>query len=230
MAALRARGGVLQRWYDELFPVTSTFGAEPAFLLERGAYTMLGVRGRCYGVHVSGYVEEPGPDKPLRVWVAQRYFDYPTYPNMLDCLVGGGQPHGLSLVENIIKECVEEASIPEHLARSARPAGVISYTSVERAPNGAQRLQRDTLFSFDLKLPVEFTPYPSDGEVQNFQLHEVSWVIAKLVEGGPLGFKANINITMIDFLIRYIAYINIEVYDEFLMRLLKTWLHCCRFA
>lgn len=153
-----------------------------------------------------------------------------------------------SLVENVIKECAEEASIPEHFARSARPAGVISYTSVERAPNGAQRLQRDTLFrslvvliksdacsyvylfSFDLKLPVEFTPYPSDGEVQNFQLHEVSWVIAKLVEGGPLGFKANINITMIDFLIRYIADINIEVYDEFLMRLLKTWLHCCRFA
>lgn len=45
MAALRDRGGVLTRWYNEFFPVVISFGAEPAFLLERGAYTLLGIRG-----------------------------------------------------------------------------------------------------------------------------------------------------------------------------------------
>lgn len=45
MEALRTRGGVLSRWYGEMFPVVTAFGDEPAFLLERGAYTLLGVKG-----------------------------------------------------------------------------------------------------------------------------------------------------------------------------------------
>ena len=30
-------------------------------------------------------------------------------------------------MDNVVKECQEEAGIPEHLARMARPAGVVSY-------------------------------------------------------------------------------------------------------
>lgn len=44
MSVLRDRG-VLSRWYNELFPVGTAFREEPAFLLERGAYTLLGVKG-----------------------------------------------------------------------------------------------------------------------------------------------------------------------------------------
>jgi hypothetical protein len=53
-----------------------------------------------------------------------------------------------SLVENVVKECAEEASVPEDLARSALPVGTLSYTNFETAPNGAKRLARDTLFRF----------------------------------------------------------------------------------
>ena len=41
------------------------------------------------------------------------------------------QPHGLSCAENVVKECEEEASIPEPLAQRARPVGAVSYTSLK---------------------------------------------------------------------------------------------------
>ena len=41
------------------------------------------------------------------------------------------QPHGLSCAENVVKECEEEASIPEALALRARPAGAVSYSMLQ---------------------------------------------------------------------------------------------------
>jgi hypothetical protein len=42
---------------------------------------------------------------------------------MLDNMVAGGQPLGIGLMENVIKECGEEAGIPEAIARRAIPIG-----------------------------------------------------------------------------------------------------------
>lgn len=39
------------------------------------------------------------------------------------------QPHGISCIDNVVKECEEEASIPQELARRARAVGAVSYTS-----------------------------------------------------------------------------------------------------
>lgn len=51
-----------------------------------------------------------------------------TVPSSKDHIVAGGQPHGLSLYENVIKECEEEAGIPQHLVEAGlRPVGAISY-------------------------------------------------------------------------------------------------------
>jgi hypothetical protein len=47
-----------------------------------------------YGIHVSGFVSG-GASGPPKIWVAQRSAAKPTYPNMFDCIVGGGQPYGL---------------------------------------------------------------------------------------------------------------------------------------
>jgi hypothetical protein len=101
-------------------------------------------------------------------------------------------------MENVIKEAMEEASIPEQIAEEAKSVGAVCYTDVDEFG----RLKRDILFCFDLELPKDFIPRPSDGEVQSFQLQDVDWVIEKIVSGGPDGFKSNINITLLDFLIR----------------------------
>lgn len=58
-------------------------------------------------------------------------------------------------MENVVKECEEEASIPPELAVHAKPVGAVSYTSLQ--PAG---LKRDVLFCFDLELPVDFVPQP----------------------------------------------------------------------
>ena len=105
-------------------------------------------------------------------------------------------------MENVIKEAWEEASIPATLARTAQSAGYVSYIDVDER----KRLKRDTLFCFDLEIPSEFIPSPLDGEVQSFELQDVSWIINKLCEGGEFGFKSNINLTMLDFLVRSVMH------------------------
>lgn len=42
---------------------------------------------------------------------------------MYDHIVAGGQPYGISPIDNVIKECEEEASIPIELAKLAKPTG-----------------------------------------------------------------------------------------------------------
>ena len=42
---------------------------------------------------------------------------------MLDHIVAGGLPHGITPMDNVIKECEEEASIPEDLARLSKATG-----------------------------------------------------------------------------------------------------------
>lgn len=117
---------------------------------------------------------------------------------MLDHIVAGGQPFGVSPTENVIKECSEEANIPEALAREATAVGAVSYSSTDT--NGC--LKRDVLFCFDLALPEDFIPTPVDGEVESFELRELDWVLNKVLEGGPGGYKPNCNLVVIDFLIR----------------------------
>lgn len=45
---------------------------------------------------------------------------------MLDHIVAGGLPHGITPMDNVIKECEEEASIPEDLARLSMATGRLS--------------------------------------------------------------------------------------------------------
>lgn len=64
-------------------------------------------------------------------------------------------------MENVIKECEEEADIPFSLAQKAKPAGVVSYAKLR-----SDGIKRDVLFVYDLLLPEDFTPSPKDGEVK----------------------------------------------------------------
>lgn len=91
------------------------------------------------GVHVNGFVTLADGTKEL--WVARRSAVKPTWPGKLDHIVAGGQPYGLSLAENVVKECQEEAGIPKDLAERAVPVGVVSYTSLQEAG-----IKRDVLF------------------------------------------------------------------------------------
>jgi isopentenyldiphosphate isomerase len=187
--------GVIKGWRDELYPVADSFYDEPVFLMERAAVPLLGVLE--YGVHVNGLVQaSEGP----RMWIARRSRTKSKYPGMLDHLVAGGQPAGLSLMENVIKECGEEAGVPEDLARAGiQSTGAISYESWDPK---SSRISRAVLFNYDLYLPSEFKPTAVDGEVEEFFL----WTIEDVKKSMALDFsdpiKPNCYVVIIDYLLR----------------------------
>ena len=57
----------------------------------------------------------------------RRSYNKPTFPGELDNTVAGGQPAGIGMLDNLIKECAEEAAIPRELAEQAKAVGFIAY-------------------------------------------------------------------------------------------------------
>ena len=182
--------GWFRGWRNEAYPVGTFFGRR-LFEMERAAVPAFGVRA--YGIHVNGFVGE-GAD--LRLWVGRRSRHKPTYPGQLDHLVAGGQPAGLSLEENLLKECAEEASLTPDIVRRARPAGIVSYLL-----ENEEGLRNDVLFNYDLELPPDVEPANADGEIEEFYLWPIERVIEELNE--TANFKFNVAFVIIDFLIRH---------------------------
>ena len=190
-AARLSEAGKIGALRRELYPAARRFGETPAFVIDRAAVPYFGLRA--WGVHLNGYTRRDGA---LHMWVGRRARDKPTYPGRLDNMVAGGQPAGLGLTENLVKECAEEADIPKALARQARPAGAITY--VQQAPEG---LKPDVQFCFDLELPPDFVPRNTDGEIESFALWPIERVARTVAE--TRDFKDNCNLVIIDFLIRH---------------------------
>ena len=130
--------------------------------------------------------------------VATRSKSKQTWPGMLDHLVAGAQPAGISPSANVVKEAGEEAGVPPEMAASAKSVGIVSYEGVDEKGN----LKQDVLFCYDLLLPWDFEPEAVDGEVESFE----RWPYAKVAEavayGRPAAYKPNCNLVVIDHLVR----------------------------
>jgi 8-oxo-dGTP pyrophosphatase MutT (NUDIX family) len=187
---LKAQGEI-PLWRGEAYPVLPRWGAAPVLKIERAATPLLGIRS--FGVHLNGLVRDAGG---LKMWVGKRAADKETAPGKLDHIVAGGQPFGLGVRENLIKEAWEEAGIPAELAARAVPTGAISYRC-ER-PEG---LRDDVAFCYDLELPADFVPENTDGEVESFALWPIEEVLARIRAGED--FKFNVNLVVIDLAIRH---------------------------
>jgi isopentenyldiphosphate isomerase len=195
--------GYITGWRDELYPVAPTFDrvSTPIFLIERAAASLLGVME--YGVHINGLVKSN--DNKEKMWMARRAKTKSKFPGFLDHIVAGGQPAGLSLMRNVIKECEEEAGIPEELTKSGiKPTGVISYENYggRFKEEGEGVMSRVVLFCFDLMLPSDFVPNANDGEVEEF----FTWSLEEIAQSmhpkyhDPI--KPNCYPVIIDYLLR----------------------------
>jgi 8-oxo-dGTP pyrophosphatase MutT (NUDIX family) len=189
LAALKARGQV-PGWRDELYPVNRSFEEKPLLLLERAATPLFGLLS--YGVNVNGLVRD---GDSWKVWVARRSLTKQVDPGMLDIIVGGGLPYGLTVAENLLKECKEEAGIPPEIARNAKPCGLVTM-----AIPAAEGLRVGLQFNFDLELPADFTPNNTDGEVSEFQLWTLDRLEASLREADD--FMFDVALVNLDLLVR----------------------------
>jgi 8-oxo-dGTP pyrophosphatase MutT (NUDIX family) len=176
---------------DEMYAVVENWGDEPLAQIDRVAVPWFGVRA--WGVHVNGFVRKADG---IHLWIGERAADRPADPGKLDNLIGGGQPIGLTLEQNLCKEAHEEAGIDAALALTATLAPPINYL-MERGDG----LRTDTLFIFDLELPESFVPRNTDGEVAAFHLMPLPDVAAIIRDTDR--FKFNCNLVIIAFMLRH---------------------------
>jgi hypothetical protein len=177
--------------HGEDYAIVEEWGQPPLFLLDRAHVSAFGLKA--FGLHVNGFVRKT---TGLHLWIGTRSLDKSVAPGKLDNMVAGGQPAGLTLAENLLKEAAEEADIPPELARTAKPVGALSYLM-----GGRLGLKPDTMFLYDLEVPEDFIPRNTDGEITSFALMPVEEVMERVRTS--FDFKFNVNLVIIDFLIRH---------------------------
>ncbi len=203
-----AGDGAISGWRGEKYPIPPSFTEPPLLQMERAAVTLFGAGS--FGVHVNGYVRH---DKGLKMWIARRARAKPSYPGELDNFVAGGQPIGIGLMENVIKEAAEEADVPPAIAAATVPTGAVSYC--HEVPDGdfPGGLSPDVMFVYDMELPVDFVPRNTDGEIDEFYLLSMAEVMETTRE--TRDFKFNCALVNIDFFIRH-GFLNAENDPDYL--------------
>ncbi|XP_072305417.1 thiamin pyrophosphokinase 2 isoform X2 [Eucyclogobius newberryi] len=181
----------LKGWRDEKYSVMNRFCDPPLLWMERAATSLFGVKR--YGVHINGYTV--GASGEVRMWLARRSPTKQTYAGLLDNMAAGGVAAGVAIQHTAVKECAEEACVPEELALKAQPVSTVSYTYEDE-----EGVFAESQFVFDLELPHDFTPAVGDGEVQEFYLLPINEVQDLLATDD---FKPNSAMVVLDFLIRH---------------------------
>jgi isopentenyldiphosphate isomerase len=176
---------------NEPYPLTAGERDEAIAEIDRVAASHFGLRS--FGQHLNGYVNYNGR---LLLWIGKRARDRAIFPGAWDNMVAGGLPQGISLEENLIKECQEEAGMSAALAQQATYVGSIAYNRVN-----ANGFRPDVLYCYDIELPATFIPQNTDGEVESFHLMPVEDVLQIVRDTDD--FKLNCNLVIIDFALRH---------------------------
>lgn len=192
---------VLSKWRNELQPVYGPQG-EVLFSMERAASALFGIT--TYGCHMTAYVQgNEDKEQQTRIWVPRRAANKQTYGGMLDNTVAGGIATGETPFESLVRESAEEASLPEELVRKkAKAVGTVTYFHIrdQRAGGETRLVQPECQYVYDLELPEDVEPKPSDDEVESFELKTVEEVKESIRNGE---FKPNCALVLLDFFIRH---------------------------
>jgi isopentenyldiphosphate isomerase len=183
--------GYIKTYLNEPYPVTAGDRSLSLMTIDRSAVSHFGLRS--FGQHLCGYVQKKDG---IHSWVARRARDRYIAPGKLDNMVAGGLPWHISLQQNLIKECAEEAGMEEDLSRQSQATGTISYFA-----ESDKGLKPDTLFCYDIELPESFVPVCTDGEVESFELMPINDVMEIICNTDDL--RPNCNLVIIDFIIRH---------------------------
>ena len=190
-----AQRGIIGGWRDELYPVRSGLDAAgtPLLHLERAAARPFGITS--YAVHVNGIVEPGSGRSTPSLWIGRRSMAKAIDPGMLDNMIGGGVPAGLSVGETLVKEAWEEAGLD-----ATQVAAVTAGRHLRIRREVPEGLQSEVIFVHDLVLPPKVVPRNQDGEVGEFTLLSSTVAIDLLRNGGRM--TADASLVTLDFLDR----------------------------
>ncbi|KAF9541339.1 hypothetical protein BGW38_009834 [Lunasporangiospora selenospora] len=146
---------------------------------------------------MNGFVRTGPKPQDIKMWIARRSLTKQTYPGLLDNMVAGGMGFGHSPWYTILKESMEEATIPESIAQNAIPVGTISYIKISK---DHVETQPETQIIYDLELPMDVIPTPCDTEVQGFRLWTMDEVLTAIRQGE---FKPNCACVALHFMIQH---------------------------
>jgi 8-oxo-dGTP pyrophosphatase MutT (NUDIX family) len=177
-----AADGRIPGWRDETYAIRNQFDAQPLAYIERAASRFFGTM--TYAVHLNGVVEYA--DGAPQLWIARRSDTKATDPGMLDNVVAGGIGWGFGVEATIVKECWEEAGIPEAIAARATAGRTVHV--LQSLPEGTQAEQ---IFVYDLALPADFTPRNQDVEVGEHRLARIDEV-ARWIEEDAMTVDASL--------------------------------------
>jgi len=189
--------GICNRFMNENYPLLEKGSNEPLAFIDRSISTLLG--SLSFGQHLNAYVMT---SEGMKMWIGRRAYDKPHHSGKLDQLVAGGLPWDINPIDNLKKECYEEAGMSESLASEAKSVGLVSY-KYEYEQGGKE----DIIYCYDIELNEDFVPNCTDGEVEEFYLmpiEKVSEIVRTTNE-----FKTNCNLVIIDFLLRH-GFIGVE--------------------
>ncbi|KAL1917704.1 uncharacterized protein VTP21DRAFT_3538 [Calcarisporiella thermophila] len=182
----------LKGWRNELYPIYGDDSHEKglAMSIERSGAYIFGIAA--YGSHMNGYVRTA---EGIKMWIGRRSPCKQTWPGYLDNTVGGGITCGDSPRMTIIRESEEEASIPRDVAEKSIAVGAVTYFTHDYVG-----LIAETIYCYDLEMPLDIEPKPCDGEVESFYLWDMDEV-KKRIRAGE--FQPCSALVVIDFMIRH---------------------------
>lgn len=212
---------VIPRKHSDIYPVYPFNSVDPVYdddnvvlaHVNRSTAPYLGIDS--VGVHLNCYVRHNNVIQG--VWLAKRAATKSHHPNYWDTTVAGGQPHNLSLYDNIVKEAYEEAGVPSQWLRNDVSNEAFSdHThdplTMTTAKEDGSCMKRSFYYSFDLEVPDEWQPTPVDGEVQQFKLYSMEELDNELRFGESL--RPAMRAVLLDFMIRHELFKEVEGEDD----------------
>ncbi len=185
---------LLTAWRNEEYDVAPAFVEAPLLRIERAAARYFGIV--TYAAHVNGLLAHYGE---LAMWLARRSRTKSIDPGQLDNLVAGGIRHGTTVAETVRREAWEEAGIGAPAIDRVQAVGVLQLCRVQ-----ADGVQREVIFTHDLRLAGDFRPLGIDGESvdhRHVTLAEAAALIANA--SGPDVVTLDASLVILDCMFRH---------------------------
>ena len=164
------------------------FGIKNIFKIDRKLLSILGLPQ--YGIHGNAWSREKNK---VFFHFAKRSPNLDDFPGYYDNLFAGGQPLGISILDNLKKEAFEEAGIKNILKKNLTKGRTVNYFHEHQ-----DKIHSGIIFNYHLKIDnINFCNM--DGEVESF-ISEDAFEIYKLLESNTL--KPNCIIPIADFFLR----------------------------